>query len=284
MELALVTTSHNRCSLTYKSLVSLFKGLDKVEDVSYKLFITDDGSSDGTSKMILENFNNVIITNGDGSLYWNHGIIKSWQKVIDLNFQVDGYLIFNDDVIFRPELVKAFISSFKNLLKVNKDVVLVGSVMDDNTNQISYGGLLNRKKYYSKLRFKKILDLHSVNYCDTMNMNCIMVSKSVVTNHGILDPNFLHGLGDIDYGLRLRKANVTLSLFPDYVGYCKSNQKKNTWQDPNLSKIVRLKKILSVKGLPMRNRLIFCRRHGGFFWFIDFLGPYLNLLLFNKKF
>ena len=284
MELALVTTCHNRCSLTYNSLKSLFRGLDKVEDVNYNLFITDDGSTDGTSKMILENFNNVIITNGDGSLYWNHGIIKSWQMVIELNYQVDGYLIFNDDVIFRPESVKAFISRFRDLMKLNKEVVLVGSVMNDATNQISYGGLLNKNKYYSKLRFKKILNLDSVSYCDTMNMNCIIVSKSVVTNHGILDPKFLHGLGDIDYGLRLKKSNVGLSMFSDYVGYCRSNKKENTWQDPNLSKIIRLKKMLSVKGLPLRNRFIFCRRHGGFFWFVEFLGPYLILIFFNKKF
>ena len=61
-----------------------------LNNVTLKVFLVDDGSTDGTSQAIKEKFPQVNIINGN--LYWSRGMHIAWEKAIidDLNY--DFYL------------------------------------------------------------------------------------------------------------------------------------------------------------------------------------------------
>ena len=69
MKIAAIMTCHNRKNKTMACLKSLFTIIPETD-----VYLTDDGSTDGTSEAVLYTYPNVHIISGDGNLYWNRGM------------------------------------------------------------------------------------------------------------------------------------------------------------------------------------------------------------------
>src|SRR5690606_34720740 len=99
--IAVLLTCHNRKSKTLKALNSLKRTREAVNQnavnskIDIVIYLTDDGSTDGTSDAVQESFPETIILQGDGNLFWANGMIKSWSEAIKDNF--DFFLLLNDD-------------------------------------------------------------------------------------------------------------------------------------------------------------------------------------------
>ena len=93
----IVLPVHNRKNITEKFIKCLVN--QTYQD--FKLILVDDGSTDGTDKMVLRYLPNSEIIYGDGNLWWAGGLQKGydWLKCqkIDNN---DIVLIINDDTEF----------------------------------------------------------------------------------------------------------------------------------------------------------------------------------------
>ena len=78
MNLAILITSHNRKKITLKCLGNLLTAKN-INTFDFDVFLFDDGSTDGTSEAIKDQYPKVNIVNGNGDLYWNQGMRLAWK-------------------------------------------------------------------------------------------------------------------------------------------------------------------------------------------------------------
>ena len=101
-KVAILLTVHNRREKTLACLRNCYQQIDsmKGDDLwSFSVYLVDDGSTDGTSEAVSEEFPQAVIIRGDGNLFWNHGMITAWEAAA-----ADGqdfYLWLNDDTMMK---------------------------------------------------------------------------------------------------------------------------------------------------------------------------------------
>lgn len=268
--IAALITCHNRLELT----ASCIRGLkaSRVENVRLDVFLTDDGSTDGTSTQVRSEFPDVTLIPADGSLFWCRGMELAWRTA--LKHRYDSYLLVNDDVELDDDAV-ARLHEIANRAKAarTEPSIIVASLKDPVTGSISYGGYQRTSKWHpARLRLVQPDPVRTIDV-DTFNGNLVYVPSSVVTKVGIVDPVFSHATGDIDYGFRAKKAGISIVLAPGTFGSCRRNQ--SVTQD--------LRAIFGRKGLPLRDWLVFTRRHSARgTWLFAFSGPYVKALARRK--
>ena len=84
---------HNRIDFTRSCLTSLKN--QKFKD--FQIIIVDDGSTDGSSEMLRDEFPEVKVINGDGNWWWTKSINVGIRDSIDLN--PDYYLLLNNYLV-----------------------------------------------------------------------------------------------------------------------------------------------------------------------------------------
>ena len=83
--LAVIMACHNRRESTLSCLTAL-KNQKLPDNVSVEVYLLDDGSSDGTSEAVHSKFPDVQILQGDGTLFWNRGMHRSFSAAIRKGF------------------------------------------------------------------------------------------------------------------------------------------------------------------------------------------------------
>jgi GT2 family glycosyltransferase len=115
--------------------------------------------------------------------------------------------------------------------------------------------------------------------CETFNGNVVLVPEVVRQAVGNLDGAFTHSMADTDYGLRARSLACEVWVAPGSTGECALNVAKGRRRDPAAPLHERKRIVRGPKGLPLREWLVFTRRHAGPLWPIFWLSPYGNTLL-----
>ncbi len=208
-KIAVLLTVYNRINVTKRGLMSLFSAMKEVEhEYSFDVYMVDDGSSDGTSKMVLEEFPDVNIFYGDGNLFWSGGMRKAWEKSTESGVIYDFFLWYNDDV----ELFNDAISILFNAFNECGENCIVTGACHDHYGKPSYGG---------KLVEDHIMEPNGT-YQDVvlMNGNFVLIPLNVYLKVGTIDKVYKHGLGDYDYGLRAQQKRVKIKLTSKYIGIC----------------------------------------------------------------
>jgi GT2 family glycosyltransferase len=250
-KIAVLITSHNRKEKTLRCLECLFQQEGLGSEFMLTVFLVDDGSTDGTSLAVGIGYPFVNIIQGDGNLYWNRGMLLAWKTAVDTN-DFDYYLWLNDDTYIFNDAIIGMLSSVK--FKNNR-AIICGCTQSIENEKITYGG-----------RAKKFLiePNGSLQSCDLMNGNFVLIPKVVFEKIGMLDPTFHHGLGDYDYGLRSKKFGFELVVSPTFIGYCEENLTLNVCFDNNKSLFLRLKHLYSPLGVNPFVFFIYDKRHFGF--------------------
>lgn len=268
--IAVLATCFNRRDVTVRGLESLraaASGLD------YRVYLMDDGSTDGTGEAVRKNFPEVTVFEGDGSLYWNGGMRAAWQHALKGGARY--YLLWNDDLdLFPGSLAKLMDFQQQQEAAHGPKVISVGKVTDPDTGAVTYGAYV-RAPGLSRLKFARANEADDT--CVTMNGNCVLIPSCAVDDVGILSEHYTHDTGDIDYGLRASKAGYRIAQSPFAVGSTPFNEAflKNmsrlTWS--NRKFILR-----HPKGIPVDEWMHFCKTHGGWMWPVNFFGRYLKII------
>ena len=253
--LAVLLTVHNRKNKTIQCLQSLFSQEESIKGWEMDVYLTDDGSTDGTSQAITDRFPKVIIIEGDGSLYWNRGMIKSWLKARDRkNYTV--YLWLNDDTTLKKDALRKIISTYMN----NPKCIIVGATQASNSEEITYGGA---KSYYDQ---RRIVPNGEVQKCGIFNGNIVLVPAYVHEKLGTLDPKYSHALGDTDYGLMAEANNIECLVSEEILGICDRNPFPPKWQNGEIKFKERWQNFISPLGyMPPKEYFYFKRKHWGLF-------------------
>ncbi len=279
-KIAILLTCHNRRKYTLKCLDHLYKAY---QESRYKfhleVFLTDDGSIDGTSEAVAANFPKVRILQGNGSLYWAGGMRNSWKA--SLNDDYNGYMLLNDDTFVFGNLFDELFSAIEyNLQSFNTRGIIVGSTKDSLTGERTYGGSVFIHKF--KGTFQKIKPDGTYQKCELGNANILYVDKEVVSKIGILDHSYIHGIADYDYTLRAVKAKIPVTILPVYVGICKAhvNQKNNVLLSKGSFK-GRFDYLNSPTGLAFRDTLRFQKKFFPSRYLLVLISGYFKVLFPN---
>ena len=249
--IAVLITCHNRSEKTMACLHSLFQ-CRLPGDFVLDVFLVDDGSTDGTAKLVTDRFPKVIIIHGDGNLYWNRGMHLAWSYASKQKYNF--YLWLNDDTFLNENALTIILNDSKSK---NNQSIICGICQSKLTSEISYGG-------YEKSTHKIINPNGQPQQCYFFNGNIVLIPQIIFEAIGNLDPFFQHGFGDFDYGLRAIKKNISSWVTSEIIGFCDDN-KISKWSNPRYPFFSRLMNFYTPLGMPPFQHFVYAKRHWGLF-------------------
>ena len=200
-------------------LSSIFK---YTTNLAFEVILIDNFSCDGTLEMVEENFSKVrVLKNGNNrgvAPARNQGLREASGKYI---------LILDADV----ELVENSILKLFLFMEENVSCGLVGAKLVDANNQLQYSCkrfptllalLYRRLEQFSFAENSKTLSFHmmkewghdSVKEVDYLIGACQFFRKDVIEKIGLYDDKIFYGPEDIDFCLRIWKADWRVCYFP----------------------------------------------------------------------
>lgn len=265
--IAVLIACHNRRKKTIDCLRALHQ-TRLPEGYRLDIFLVDDGSTDGTSEAVKQEFPQVNIIQGDGNLFWNHGMRLAWETAAKTK-DYDFYLWLNDDtLLFENALV---IMLEQSQILDNKQI-LVGSACSSINRIVTYSGF--------KLPNIKLEPNATWQACDYFNGNIVLVPSHVYHQVGLLDNRFHHTIGDFDYGMRASKLGFKHLISPLCLGYCEDHQNDPVWRNKSIPFHKRLMHLYTPLGNNPIEFFIFDRRHNGLYIaIVHFLSIHLRSIL-----
>jgi GT2 family glycosyltransferase len=266
--IAVLLTCHNRRETTLKCLESLFQNTIP-DNISLNVYLVDDGSTDGTSEAVKQKFPDVHVIKGDGNLYWNQGMRLAWETAAK-NKEYDFYLWLNDDTQMDSFALSELLSCFYETRELeSNESIIVGSCRNDLvSDNFSYGGRINDTP---------VIPNGSIQKCNYINGNLVLVPKAIFETIGNLSPHFTHAVGDNDYGLRALRAGFYCCTTRKYVATCRTNGLAD-WCNPQIPIIKRFENLYSPKGLNIREYIAFLKMHKKDRWLISTVKVYMKAL------
>lgn len=125
---------YNRKSLTKKCLISLGKQTFN----NYIIIVVDDGSTDGTSEMIQNEFPEVVLLHGDGNLWWTGATNVGVEYALVHADQDDYILTLNNDTVVRYDYIQTLLNSAS---KYPKSLIGSISVSDEDESTVVDAGV-----------------------------------------------------------------------------------------------------------------------------------------------
>lgn len=256
MTVAVLMTVHNRKNSTLRCLTLLYRQTDSLTRTgkyAFEVYLTDDGSTDGTSDAVSERFPDVNIVRGDGSLYWNRGMCAAWDAAAGSS--PDFYLWLNDDIVLKPG---AFSSLFEISAALRHKAIVAGTA-EGSDGTVSYGGRTRKGRI--------ILPDKTIPVgCDIFNGNLVLVPKYVYERIGMLDSFYSHGFGDYDYGIRAEKAGIVSVVAPCILAVCDRNPGVPDWRNSSLGLRERYRALAKPTGRPLKEQFVYDFRSEGLIW------------------
>jgi len=250
--LAVLMTCHDRRMETLRSLEALRQ--QEIPGTELRIYLTDDGSTDGTEAAVLRLDIPVKVIAGSGELYWAAGMALAEREA--MRDDPDLLLWLNDDVTLDPD----GLSRLLNINEQSPEAIVVGVVRDPETGGKTYGGR-NRLGHHPQ-RFSPVAQADQIQRVNAFNGNVALIPRHVRNRVGPIDGMFAHAYADDDYSLRSSKLGVPVLCVPGTVGVCSPNPARASPTSVRLA----WTQLQSPKGLPWRSQVRYLRRHGGPLW------------------
>lgn len=192
---------HNRRAITEKFIDCLISQTY----INYHLILIDDGSTDGTSKMVAAHIYSLTIIRGSGDWWWAGSLQQGidWLKRVAVDD--DTILFINDDVTFDPDFL---LKGIKLLDQFGG--MLLPQVMNIDTGCVEESGV---EANLRNLTFKTAASSDRINCLPTRGLFMRMKTLQMV---GDFYPRLLpHYLSDYEYTIRAYKIGVRLMTSPE---------------------------------------------------------------------
>ena len=201
--LFIVIPVHNRKHFTCKCLLSLRKQTFK----NFKVIVVDDGSTDGTGKMIEEEFPDVILLEGDGNLWWTGATNLGVEYA--LKQHAEYIITLNDDTELTPDFIERMMGSAKE----NPQALMGAYTLDIDSKRPAYGG--SRMDWRGK--GVQLLDIFSpeqrrgLHWVTHFPGRGLWIPSVVFRKMGLFDAvNFPQAVADYDFTLRASRSGYKI--------------------------------------------------------------------------
>ena len=260
---------HNRREFTKRCLQVL--QATKPRQLQLNICVLDDGSQDGTARMVRQEFPKIEIEIGDGEFYWAKSMSILHHKMKEQEY--DGFLMLNDDV----KLLSNSLDDLYKAVSMHPKTIIVGAMMDSE-QRTTYSGLrcITEGNYY---RLKMQIPTNDYLFIDSFVGNFVYIPKSVSSSIGFLNGEYSHHYADVEYGIRASKSGIPILLMPKYMGICESNSVRTGYLNGDISLLKRLIELNSRFCYPIRDHFRFFQNIGGKLWMYYFLRSYLGKVL-----
>lgn len=192
---------HNR-----KIITEVFiKSLSKQSCKDFQLILIDDGSTDGTSEMVLGHLPNTVVIKGDGNLWWAGALQLAYEWVVK-NLYNEVCLIINDDVAIDDN----FILKGLNLVDANENILVLAQAYSLDGNQLLDKGVHFN---YKKLSFQQANSKLKINCLSTRGL---FLTATAFKEIGGFYPRILpHYLSDYEFTIRAERKGFKLITSSD---------------------------------------------------------------------
>lgn len=215
----IVTPVHNRKEITLQCLRSLSRINKKGLDVH--IVVVDDGSTDGTGEAIRQNFPEVELVRGDGTLWFTEGTNVGVRAALRHNPKY--VLMINDDAVFDENFLNSMVETAENNPRS-----VVGSLLLlwDTPHKLFQtspvwdtwaGGWRHWAHQTIWTVPKKPWKV------DLIVGNCVLVPVEAINEAGLMNSRRYPNFGDAEYTPRLRKMGWNLLIDPRARVFCQPN-------------------------------------------------------------
>ncbi len=269
MRLAILLTCFNRRDTTLKALERLWGATSELPD-KVDVYLTDDASSDGTADAVAKAYPDTHISHGDGNLFWGGGTNAAWKAAVENSETAYDYFVWlNDDTMLDADALSRNRACLEEACEQAR--IFVGSIVDPDSGEHTYGGILSGKRPMQQFMCKPADSLQRV---QTFNGNFVFISRKAFDSLGFIDSYFHHVMGDTDYGFRATKLGIPIFTFPGVCGTCPRNP---VIREPSMLK--RIRNVSHPKNRPISAWARFCFRHGGLLSPLILINPYLKAVV-----
>jgi GT2 family glycosyltransferase len=238
MKLSIVIINHNMCEVLRHTLSSL---VDAGKNIDYEVFIYDNTSTDGSVKMIENEFAQFHIIASQKQV----GYAKAYNEMINLTTG-QYILLVNPDIISSKKTLERALEFMDE--HVDSGAVGVrmitpkGSFLPESNRGLSsqwitFFKLTGLSKYFPKSRIgdrnrKDWVEEFQTSEVDFVNGAFMLLRKSVLNDIGLFDEQFAMYGHDIDLSYRIRLAGFKNYYFPKtyIINFNWVNTPKLNWQ------------------------------------------------------
>lgn len=261
-KIAILLTSYNRKENTLACIKSIYDQNNQLGN-HFSIFLTIDGSTDGTAEAVKEQFPEVILFYGDGNLFWSGGMRFCYENTLNSETKFDSFLLLNDDTVLFPNALDELVN---DLHSVNSpQSIIVGSTQGKNArlaNDFTYGGKILLNNYNANAKFV-LPNGESPQICHLGNANIMLIPAVTIQKIGFLSAKFTHGIADYEYTLRARKHGIPSYITSNFLGICHigDNQVKNWKNSSNSTLKERINYLYSPKGLAYKEYIFYIKTY-----------------------
>lgn len=215
--LCIVIPVHNRRQFTFDCVQSLQSQSVRADHI----IIVDDGSTDGTSEMLRDEFPDVIVIEGDGNLFWTAAINLGVKRALFL--KADYIMTLNNDTVAFPDFVEKMLLQAKR----NPSALLGALDIDIISRKPYYGGeIFNWRSGRSKFLLDTLSEneqrgIHSVSLFPARGL---LIPAFIFKIIGLFEEKRLpHYMADFDFTL--------LAIKYGFKVYCNYDAKLYTYPE-----------------------------------------------------
>jgi GT2 family glycosyltransferase len=249
---------HNRLSLTKQCI----RSIENQTYSDWKIYVVDDGSSDGTFEWLSSlNNSNIKCIKSDGSNWWTGSMHLGVKDALKNSLKNDYIMSINNDIVLSINAIEALINSIKDNPKGIFSSISISNdedkkIMSSGAKMISWALNIAKHPFYG--REYEDLDNFSKVEVDMLTGRSVLYPISVFDNNNSFDyKRFPQYGGDNEFTNRAHKLGYKLFIDPLSVVYV---QRSETGLNPidralNFSeKIQSLFTIRSVNNIVIRTR------------------------------
>ena len=199
----IVLPVHDRREVTRKFV----ECLKRQTYAPYHLILVDDGSTDGTSDMVVARINPVTVIHGRGDWWWAGSLQQGLNAVSGMHPDAkDVLLITNDDVLFDDKFIETAVSTLRN----RPGCLLLARSRDPATGEIAETGV---EADFRALSFEIATRPENINCLATRGL---FLRWSDALTIGAFRPKLLpHYLSDFEWTIRGRRRGLKCITVPE---------------------------------------------------------------------
>jgi GT2 family glycosyltransferase len=263
LKISIIIPIFNGLSFTKECLKNFYKTSNGIEnnELEYSVVIVDDGSTDGSADWIRENYPQVVVLKGNGSLWWSGGINLALRHALNV-LNADFILWWNNDIV----AIENYFTELSKILIENDGNLIIGSKVYSSPDQKtvwSMGGIFNPVSGYKDMIGRGQADSDEFSVItenDWLPGMGSVTHKSVYEKIGFLDDaNFPQYHGDCDFTFRAKMNGFRILTYPNLKIF---NNTENSGLKHNDSFKMLFQSLFSIKSnFNIRKDFLFYRKH-----------------------